>query len=662
MTKSKTTKRALLSSVMALLLCVSMMLGTTFAWFTDEVVSANNVIASGTLDVELNWKEKVSDEWKDASEGAIFDYEHWEPGYTEVRYVQIANVGTLAFKYQLNIIPNILPADGTYNLADVIEVRLITAADAEGKTREELLKVAPVGTLSSLMNESDGAAHGIMLPAEDMGSEDFTLNPEDVAEIGSVEYCIVLHMQESAGNEYQGLSVGKGFSVQLLATQYTYENDSFDNMYDEDADYGAAPVANVTVFQPKMIKTSNCGEILLEAGFQFMPTETEEEALESPYRWWHADFVVSADRDIPAEAVILPGYYSAYCDDYNNGQWIGLYSDGVIPAGEQIRLIEAMGGGSITVNYKEICKWGNDNTGFLCGVSVDPDQRAAVAGTTITVELRVYEVENADSDSGSHNVEVVPENYKTIGTYTYTIPANAPSIPADDYTSLSLALGTNNDATLTANVQLTDELVMNGSTLDGAGYVLERTNSEPATNSTNYGLDVNGGTIQNITITGKSMVYGDTTYGFRAVYSDSADEDIVINNAVLSGTYALNVTSPVDGITLTVTNTTLQGWVSGGLNGGNYFDNCKFEEGPTGYKTLRIYNDFTLTNCSFVSGMEISAGSASVTGKTLTLNNCTINGTKITAGNFVELFGSDSTYWTYLTSNTVIVDGVTVTW
>ncbi len=111
MTNSKKhTKRALLSSALSLLLCITMLIGTTWAWFTDSVTSAGNIIKSGTLDVEMSWadgKENPdSATWKDASTGAIFDYALWEPGYVQVRHVKIANVGTLAFKYQIAIKAN----------------------------------------------------------------------------------------------------------------------------------------------------------------------------------------------------------------------------------------------------------------------------------------------------------------------------------------------------------------------------------------------------------------------------------------------------------------------------------------------------------------------------------------------------------------------------
>ena len=84
MTNLKTTKRALLSSVVALLVCFTMLLGTTFAWFTDSVTSANNIVQTGTLDVEMHWADGKTDPanttWTDASTGAIFKNDKWEPG------------------------------------------------------------------------------------------------------------------------------------------------------------------------------------------------------------------------------------------------------------------------------------------------------------------------------------------------------------------------------------------------------------------------------------------------------------------------------------------------------------------------------------------------------------------------------------------------------
>lgn len=414
MTNKKGTKRALVMSVLSLLLCVSMFVGTTFAWFTDEVTSANNIIKSGNLDVEMYWGDKADAITNNAEDGSIFGYEYWEPGYTEVKYVTIKNVGNLAFQFKLNIIPNMQTADGEYNLADVIDVYMFDVNATVD--RDAIAAATPVGTLSELMTDVDGAAHGILLPADGVGSDDY--NTDVTTPRGEISYCIVLKMQETAGNEYQGLSVGEGFSVQLLATQYTWENDSFDHTYDEDAEYDEAPKAKVTVAEPgEVTATLGMGgaasKYNLNAKFVFETTESAAQAKESPYRYWHADFVVKADGDIPANAAALAGYYEAYCKDYNDDNWVALQSSDAIPADTELRLLQLMlNGGSM--NYEELCQYVPK---FECGVA--DLSNGALNGTTLTVELRIYETTaDPSSDSGNKNIET--GEYIVIGTYTYT--------------------------------------------------------------------------------------------------------------------------------------------------------------------------------------------------------------------------------------------------
>ena len=101
------TKKSLLTSVVALLLCFAMLLGTTYAWFTDSAISGGNIIQSGSLDIEMYWSDEFLDanssEWTRVEGDPIFTYDNWEPGYSEIRYVKIANAGNLAFKWKLNI-------------------------------------------------------------------------------------------------------------------------------------------------------------------------------------------------------------------------------------------------------------------------------------------------------------------------------------------------------------------------------------------------------------------------------------------------------------------------------------------------------------------------------------------------------------------------------
>jgi predicted ribosomally synthesized peptide with SipW-like signal peptide len=212
--KKNTTKRALVASILMLCLCFSALIGTTFAWFTDSVTSSGNVIQTGKFDVGMYWAEGTADPadktaWKDASRGAIFNNEYWEPGYSEAKHLKIVNEGTLALKYELAIIPH-----GEFSkLAEVIEVYYVVGA-TEMTTRNDL-DAHYIGTLNDLVN--NGIESGSLLKGE------------------SYDATIVLKMKEEAGNEYQNLSIGTEFSIQLVATQLTSEKDSFDNQYDANA-------------------------------------------------------------------------------------------------------------------------------------------------------------------------------------------------------------------------------------------------------------------------------------------------------------------------------------------------------------------------------------------------------------------------------------------
>ena len=115
MKKTRSTKRALLMSVLAMVLCVSMLIGTTFAWFTDSVTSSNNRIQAGNLDIELYYQNDVTKDWTKVDEMTnIFKADTlWEPGHTEVIKLKIANEGSLALKYQLGV--NIVSEVGSIN-------------------------------------------------------------------------------------------------------------------------------------------------------------------------------------------------------------------------------------------------------------------------------------------------------------------------------------------------------------------------------------------------------------------------------------------------------------------------------------------------------------------------------------------------------------------
>ena len=224
------TKKALISSIVVLALCFTMLVGTTFAWFTDSATSTGNIIKTGNLDVEMYYADgteavpTTAEGWTNVTTGGpIFNYTNWEPGYAQVRHIKIENKGSLAIKYKVLIV-----ADGEVtDLADVIDVYYVDPA-VQVETADDLVNTTKLGTLTDALSNIGATGTGSLIAGD---SDVITL---------------ALVMQESAGNEYMNKSIGAEFTVQVLATQYTSEEDSFGNQYDADAEYPVVPAYPVT--------------------------------------------------------------------------------------------------------------------------------------------------------------------------------------------------------------------------------------------------------------------------------------------------------------------------------------------------------------------------------------------------------------------------------
>ena len=192
----KATKRALLTSVMALVMCVVMLVGTTFAWFTDTASTAVNKIQAGNLKVDLemqqpggSWVSAKGEtlEFKKAAGAPADEKVLWEPGCTyELPKLRVINKGNLAIKYTIEI----TGINGDAKLNDAIDWTI------DGITLDNTFTSLAVGANS--------------------------------------EFTITGHMQETAGNEYQGLSIN-GIGITVFATQDTVEHDSINDQYDKDA-------------------------------------------------------------------------------------------------------------------------------------------------------------------------------------------------------------------------------------------------------------------------------------------------------------------------------------------------------------------------------------------------------------------------------------------
>ena len=213
MTNRKSTKRALLGSVMAMVLCLAMLVGATFAWFTDTASTGVNKIQAGNLDVVLEM-QNADGKWVSA-EGKTLDFVKaadakgeailWEPGCTyELPALRIRNNGNLALKYKVAI----TGINGSAKLNEAIEWTIGDVA---------------------------------------MGTEQHLAAGESNA------FTIKGHMKESAGNEYMNESID-GIAITVVATQDTVERDSFDKDYDADAEYPVVAVGDVNTDGDTVLK------------------------------------------------------------------------------------------------------------------------------------------------------------------------------------------------------------------------------------------------------------------------------------------------------------------------------------------------------------------------------------------------------------------------
>lgn len=254
--KKSNTKRALIAGIASVTLCTAMLVGTSYAWFTDSVSAGVNKIVSGTLDIDLVDGEgnSLEDKTLDFVKADGTDEVLWEPGCTyKLPEVKIVNKGKLALKYKIGV----SGIEGDSELLEAIE-----------------------WTIKIGENEVDLADFEGHLAAGDSSSEAFEL-------IG--------HMKEDAGNEYQNKEAS-GISITVTAAQDTVEYDSFNNTYDENATY---PVI-----------TSNFAEVLENGGSMTMTEDIKfENGLDSPVTLAEGSVLDLNGKDIssPNMGLILQG-------------------------------------------------------------------------------------------------------------------------------------------------------------------------------------------------------------------------------------------------------------------------------------------------------------------------------------------------------------------
>lgn len=213
MEKRKSAKSELLASALSLLLCITLLAGSTFAWFTDSVTSNRNVIQSGTIKAKLEYSVLADGQWTSYAEVTeqtdIFGYDKWEPGYSTLVKFRVTNMGTLSMKYRLAAdvqeeTPGINTAGEKFLLSDYIYAEVVEA----DVTQAEILTSAT----GSRLKASAG---------EDLVIQELPLEVGQTAEVA-----VAVWMPTSVGDEvnHNGTAPSISFDIKLVATQQSAES------------------------------------------------------------------------------------------------------------------------------------------------------------------------------------------------------------------------------------------------------------------------------------------------------------------------------------------------------------------------------------------------------------------------------------------------------
>ena len=410
MSNKKATKRALLTSITALAMCVVMLVGTTFAWFTDTATANVNKIQAGKLDVALEMLDGTN--WVTA-EGQTLNFVKaaggesqailWEPGAEyKLPELRVVNNGNLNIKYKVEVTGiqmNRQPVAGVFDLNDVITWK------ADGLT---------------------------------LGTE-ATLNPTE-----SKAFTISGKMDTAAGNDYQGLTIN-GVSITVYATQATGEYDSTRNDYDTSAGYSVVVLP----------KTANA--------------TMSKDTTESKYEYEAADGTVKAE--IPTNAVVAnetPTVSIRPVADAATGQFVVDAGNGTEKVAYEISI------SNIAAGSTELAKVSFKLGAGLTNVALKHENLVMTSKSSeadlTTADTFYYDAATGMVTIAVDHFSVFSVTYAapvaTIGSTTYTSLADAFAVAKDGDTIMLLKNTNGNGIKVLPNT-----FANNGLTVDFNGYV-----------------------------------------------------------------------------------------------------------------------------------------------------------------------------------------------
>ena len=657
MNNKKATKRALLTSVTALVMCVVMLAGTTFAWFTDTASTGVNKIVAGNLDVDiigetsndhvttLNFTKANAATDAGATEAVL-----WEPG---CRYLtqgfRIANKGNLALKWKAVVNKGTTAAnEGNFDLLDVIDFYLVTSKDVD-----------------------------------DMGTPlaEFTGNLKKTKT--SEVYYIKGVMKTTAGNDYQGLTLD-GITITVYATQDTVEYDSFDNTYDASATY--YPVLDAAGMKDALVNGGNIkvdanvdpSEVLVVAKDTTIDmngktiANTNEVWKDDSNSWSLISARESADLTITGNGTFAAKANDCYAVDVQDGATVTIENGTFIGNIHAVYVLEGTAyikGGFYSVQQKYPDAAKADEFVLNCLDANYKNNKSAniivTGGTFVNFNPADCKAEGVGTNFVADGYSVISEKHGedtwfTVVKGTGVVPSTQEALnngienstdkdvtvvmPASSTFTLDNGIANegakSRDVTFVGDGTQTVDVVKNAITAEGGELNYQRGSTFTFENLTIQagegsfdGIVCNELTYKNCTIKGKLTLYG------KATFIDCVFENDMANQ------YSI--------------------WTWGGTD--VTFKNCTFN---TNGKAILLYGQATASNptnlvvnkCIFNDRNNGTAGKAAIeigndynATYTLTVNNVTVNG-------FAAGKNTDSTLWANKNSMdaahlTVTIDG-----
>ncbi len=542
--------RKMIASLVAIVICFAMLIGTTYAWFTDSVVNTNNIIKSGNVDVELyHTNKKETDEKVDGATKLFVnvngDEMLWEPGASTSETFTIKNEGSLALKYEFSI--KALSKTLNANAKSLLDVLTLTVK--EGSASEEKF---------------------------DFGH---TFKGTIIAGAEPKTYTATINWASTANdNDYMNLKVLLG--IELVATQFTVEEDGTGSEYDKEAQLPEISLPTLLPEEATEITVNGAG---VNAGSATLPKELVEELKESG-----------------VEAISF-GYTDPVVDEENK-----------IANFDSVEFYDQDG--------NPIDLESNDKT-FTVTFTVP-------ALANMPVEIK-HEDKFIDSVVADANGVITYEathfcNVEIKVTYVSTANELIEALKAGKNVALADDITINKDEQMGGSGYGKAGITLNGQTLLGNNHTL-RVNG--ANGTWDCAINIKSGTVKDIVVAG----------AMRGIFCGGANGDIYMEDLSFDGVvYTYNSDAGNKNYGVYATNCTFNGWTSfSDCHKEVIFTACKFSQG-SGYAYCRPYNEASFVNCEFETGYTLEARAR------VTLESCTIGGVALTTENLENLTKSSN--------------------